>query len=297
MNRLQKTILLGLAIIALLIALGCGGNSGSKTASTGPTPTPAASPSPTPIDPSGNWKMTYTDANGQFFILSALFSQTGDVVTSVNFSEIGNQAVGFTCLAQRDIAITGGLVQNVNNFIGNILGNFGSIAINTTLNNAGTEAVGTYSITGSNAGCLGVALTGTLVADEVPSMSGTWTGTISCLRNCPIETPAGTAGTITMALAQDDTTGAVTGTYTVTGMLPVLSSGLIVPDINDFLSGSSIQQQLQDNTGDITAIVGGPLNSFGTPGVALDRTFGGNIIALRGPNVTQNTVYAVTMSH
>jgi hypothetical protein len=42
-----------------------------------------------------------------------------------------------------------------------------------------------------------------------------------------------------MALNQDDTTGAVTGTYTVTGMLPVLSAGMIVPDINNFLSGWS----------------------------------------------------------
>jgi hypothetical protein len=303
MNRLQKSIPLVLAVIALLITIGCGGNSGTKTASTGPTPSPTPvasptpSPSPTPIDPSGNWKMTFTDSNNQFFILSALFSQTGDVVTGVNFSEVGNVQPGFTCTAQRDITITGGLVQNVSNFVGNINGNFGTIAINTTLNNAGTEAVGTYTLTGSNAGCLGVALTGTLLADEVPSMTGTWTGTISCLRNCPIETPPGTSGTITMALAEDDTTGAITGTYTIAGMLPVLSAGMIVPDTNDFLSGSSIQQRLLDSTGNITVIVGGPLNSFGTPGVALDRTFGGNIIALTGPNVSQNTVYAVTMSH
>lgn len=87
--------------------------------------------------------------------------------------------------------------------------------------------------------CTGVGLTGTFTGDEVPSMTGTWTGTISCLQKCPIETPAGTAGTITMALNQDHTTGAVTGTYTVTGMLAVLSAGMIVPDINNFLSGWS----------------------------------------------------------
>jgi hypothetical protein len=105
--------------------------------------------------------MTFTDSNNQFFILSALFSQTGAVVSGANISEIGNQAVGFTCIAQRDITITGGQVQNVSNFVGNINGNFGTIAINTTLNNAGTEAVGTYSIIGSNASCLGAAATGT----------------------------------------------------------------------------------------------------------------------------------------
>lgn len=299
---MKKTILCVL-IMALLIAVGCGGNSSTRTVSTGPTPSPTPvasptpSPSPTPIDPSGNWKMSFTDSNNATFILSALFSQTGDVVSGINVSEVGNGQPGFTCVAQKDISVTGGLVQNVNNFVANFNGNFGTISINTTLNDAGTHAAGTYSITGPNATCFGAAVTGTIVADEVPSMTGTWTGTISCLRNCPIETPAGTAGTITMALNQDDATGAVTGTYTITGMLPVLSAGMIVPDINNFLSGSSIQQQLQDNSGDITVIVGGPLNSFGTPGVSLDRTFGGNIVALRGPNVTQTTIYAVSMSH
>jgi hypothetical protein len=43
---------------------------------------------------------------------------------------------------------------------------------------------------------------------------------------------------------------------------------LIVPDTNNFFSGSSIQQRLLDNTGKISAIVGGPLNGFGTPSVA-----------------------------
>jgi hypothetical protein len=85
---------------------------------------------------------------------------------------------------------------------------------------------------------------------------------------CPTATPPGTSSTITFVLNQDDTTGAVTGTYTVTGLLPILSAGMIVPDTNNFLSGSSIQQRLLDNTGNITVIVGGPRNSFGTPSVA-----------------------------
>lgn len=76
--------------------------------------------------------MSFTDSNNSTFILSALFSQTGDVVTSVNFIEIGETTIdpAFTCLVQKDITITGGLVQNVNNFVGTIVGNFASIAIN-----------------------------------------------------------------------------------------------------------------------------------------------------------------------
>jgi hypothetical protein len=29
------------------------------------------------IDPSGNWKQSFTDANGNSFIMSALYNQTG----------------------------------------------------------------------------------------------------------------------------------------------------------------------------------------------------------------------------
>lgn len=287
----------------LLVAVGCGGNSGGKTASTGPrpSPTPVASPTPspapTPIDPSGNWKMSFTDSNNVTFILSALFSQTGDVVTSVNFSEAGEGNVdpGFTCVVQRDISMTGGLVQNVSNFVGTINGNFGSVAFNSTLNNAGNHAVGSYTITPPQTGnCTGVALTGTFTGDEVPSMSATWTGTVTCMTGCPTETPAGTTGTISATLVQNDATGTVSGTYTVTGLLPGLSAGMLIPDVNNLLSGSSIAQRLQDNTGNVVVLVGGPLNSFGTPGLQLDGSFGGNIIA---PNLTQNTVYAVSMNH
>jgi hypothetical protein len=95
-----------------------------------------------------------------------------------------------------------------------------------------------------------------------------------------------------MSLTQDDSTGNVTGSYTVTG-LPGLTGGNLVPDpANDnILSGHSIQQRLQDNTAGVIFMVGGPLNSLGTAGVGLDRTFQGSIVNGGG------LIYSISMSH
>jgi hypothetical protein len=186
--------------------------------------------------------------------------------------------------------LTNGLVQNTNQFSGDLAGNFGTIHFSATLNDAGTHASGTYTVTPPQTGnCLGVALTGTFTGDEVPSMSGTWTGTVTCTANCPI---GSTTGNVTMNLTQNDATGAVTGSYTITG-LPGFTTGNINPDQNNLLSGASIQQKFLDNNGTTYLLVGGPLNSFGTAGVGLDRSFHGNL--LQGDPTLP--LYLVSMSH
>lgn len=107
-------------------------------------------------------------------------------------------------------------------------------------------------------------------------MTGTWTGTLICTANCP--TGGATTGTITMVLTQDDTTGAVTGTYTTSGLLNFVS-GSTVPDINDFISGASWQDKLADQDGRNFSIAGGPFEAtLNTTGVAQDRTFQGFIV-------------------
>jgi hypothetical protein len=176
----MKAIKLGTICLILAAALmGCGGGG---TGTTGGNPTPQGKL----VDPSGNWKQSFVDASGNTFILSALYNQVGAVVSGVNFSEVGNQAPGFQCAAQRDISLSNGLVSNVSTFTGTLSGNFGTISFNSTLNDAGTHAAGTYTVTpGANGNCLGIALTGTFTGDEVPSMSGNWTGTVTCVLNCP----------------------------------------------------------------------------------------------------------------
>ncbi len=145
---------------------------------------------------------------------------------------------------------------------------------------------------------MGIALTGTFTGDEVPSMSGNWTGTLTCTVNCP--TGEAPTGTIKLTLTQDDATGSVTGTYTVTGLLNI-TSGSMVSDANDFLSGASWQDKLADQDGRNFAIAGGPFQgtSFNTTGVGQDRSFQGFVfeIAPTGNVVPLGTIYSVTMSH
>ena len=297
-----KPLLTIALILIMLAAIGCGGS--PKTAS------PSNPSAQGLVDPSGNWRMTFTDSNSQTFLLSALFNQTGAIVTGVNFSEVGNGQFAspptpFQCISQTDISMANGIVQNVNQFSGTLTGNFGTIVFNSTLNDAGTHTSGTYTLTPGAAGdCLGIALTGTFTGDEIPSMSATWTGTVSCVANCPTATPEGTSGTITMTLTQSDSTGAVNGTYVVTGMGPNLEAGTVTTQPNDLLSGSSWQAHMTDQSNvpsgppvGLFAIVGGPINSFGTPGLGTDGSFGGNIIGGAGPDGTSETKYSVSMRH
>lgn len=281
-----KTICPIWLVMALLI-MGCGGG----TKSSNPTPQGKL------VDPSGNWRMTFTDSNNNTFLLSALYNQVGPVVTGINFSEVGNgpgatPPTPFQCAAQRDIAMANGTVQNVNQFSGDLSGNFGSIHFTSTLNDAGTHAGGTYTLTpGANGNCLGIALTGTFTGDEVPSISGNWSGTVTCVLNCPT---GFSSGTISMTLSQDDATGVVTGNYTIGGV-PGVSAGNLVPDPlgNNFISGSSMQQKLLDNNGSTFFLVGGPVTGLGTTGIGLDRRFNGNFVT--GGSV--NPLYVVNASH
>jgi hypothetical protein len=273
--------------IALLIS-GCGGGTSASN---------PASPQGKPIDPSGNWRMTFVDSNGQTFLLSALFNQTGSVVTGLSFSEVGNgpnaqPPTPFQCAAQRDISMANGQVQNVSTFSGDLSGNFGGIHFTSTLNAAGTHTAGTYTVTpGANGNCLGIGLTGTFVGDEIPSVSGNWTGTVTCSVNCPT---GFTSGTMSMSLTQDDATGAVTGSYSTSGV-PGVTNGQLVADPlgNNFISGSNIQEKVLDNNGSTLFMTGGPLNSFGTAGLGTDRSFHGIIT----DGTTGDPVYLLSMTH
>jgi hypothetical protein len=270
---MKKNGIVSMVATAIILAVvGCGGTTQQK-----------------PIDPSGNWKLTFTDSNNNTFLLSTLFSQTGSVVSGVNISEVGNRS-SFQCVAQPDATFSNGSVQNVSQFTGQFGGNFGTIAFTTTLNDAGSQATGTYTVTpGSGGNCLGAATTGNMVANEVPSVSGAWSGTVNCVSSCPA---GSTSGTITLMLTQDDTTGKVTGTYTVTG-LPGFTNGTIASGQSDLLSGASWTDTLTDSNGAVTRITGGPLNSFGTAGLGLDRSFNGNITT----GSSTSAFYAITMTH
>jgi hypothetical protein len=276
MKNVARIVLLSILVLTALAITACGGST---------TTTPGGKP---PIDPSGNWAMKFSDASGNSFILSALFSQTGSVVTALNLLGVGNPAP-FACVPF-SATFANGQVLNVDQFSGNVNTAFGNIAFTSTLNTAGSHAAGTYTLTGN---CWGVAPSGTFTADEIPSVSGSWTGTINCTLNCPA---GATTGTITSTLSQNDATGVVGGIYAVSG-LPNISNGNISTGQSDVLSGSSWQGSAADVIGNSYVIAGGPFN--GTPGLGLDRTFNGELFELKDhdPNQLNFARYNVTLSH
>jgi hypothetical protein len=275
MKNVARIVLLSILVLTALTITACGGST---------TKTPGGKP---PIDPSGNWTMKFSDAGGNSFILSALFSQTGSVVTALNTSAAGNTSP-FACVPF-SATFANGQVLNVDQFSGDVNTSFGNIHFTSTLNTAGSHAAGTYTLTGN---CWGVALSGTFTADEIPSLSGTWTGAITCIMNCPT---GATAGTITATLTQNDSTGVVSGTYAVSG-LPNISNGNVSTGQSDVLSGPSWQGSAADSNGNRYVIAGGPLN--GTPGLGVDRSFNGQLFEQHDASPSASlATYNVTLSH
>jgi hypothetical protein len=272
--QMKSTILF---LSLLLVLVGCGGS--STTNPSGGKP---------PIDPSGNWAMKFSDTSGNSFILSALFSQTGSVVTALNLLPAGNPAP-FSCVPFSSTFVNG-QVLNVDQFSGGVNTPFGNILFTSTLNAPGTHAAGTYTLAGN---CWGVAPTGTFTGDEVPSVAGSWNGTITCTLNCPA---GATTGTITATLNQNDQSGVVAGSYTISGLLGI-SSGNVSTGSSDVLSGTFWQASMTDSNGNTYVVAGGPSNGV-TAGLGLDRSFNGRIFGQNVvPPASAPATYAVSMSH
>jgi hypothetical protein len=243
------------------------------------------------IDPSGNWAMTATDSQGNKTLFAAMYNQVGQIVTANSWTAYGNSG-SFSC-TPLNASLSSGLVANVSNFTGTVaLANFGTFTFNTTLNDAGTAFTGTYAGLPT---CSGTGATGTFSGNEVPSVSGNWTGTIQPCDwdgQVSICTIKGSASSISFALTQNDATGAVTGTYQTSGV-PALSGGTVGTNPTaDILSGQNLFVSLTDANGAKSQLAGGPGNK--QPGLGFDRSFKGILIA----NPTKDLSYfAVTISH
>lgn len=82
----------------------------------------------------------------------------------------------------------------------------------------------------------------------------------------------------------------MTGTYSVTGITGI-SSGTLVPDANNFISGASVQERLLDNNGITSVIAGGPGGTLN--GLGLDRSLQANF----GVGGSSEPLYTVNMTH
>jgi hypothetical protein len=113
MKSLFKLVSIAVMAVAMVGLFGCGGS--VKTTPVNPVTAQGL------IDPSGNWQLRFTDTNNSLFLLSALFNQTGAVVSGVNITEAGNgpnavPPTPFSCVAQPDVTFTNGLVSDVSTF-------------------------------------------------------------------------------------------------------------------------------------------------------------------------------------
>lgn len=287
MRKLAPSRLFAIFLISLITACG-GGNS-----------TPINNASNQAVDVSGNWTMTFTDASNNKVLMSAFLHQVGTTVNGLNLLAAGNAIPPFSCLPFSGTFANGAL-QNLDQFSGDIQTSFGNVHFAGTVNTQGTHAQGTYSLTGT---CWGVAGSGTFSADQIPSVTGSWTGSINCMQNCPGGTSGLTSGIITASLTQDNSTGAVTGTYSVTGTLPGFSSGTVSTGPSDFMSGSSWQSTMTDKNGSIYVMEGGPFfggaTFVGSPGLLLDGRFLGVLGLSFDPSTgtSGTTSYAIQMKH
>ncbi len=228
--------------LGLLALAGCSGGS---------SPAPGPGPAPKPIDPSGNWTMTAADSGNKSIQFAALFSQTGSVVTANSFTAAGNPAP-FACVPF-SATLSNGQVQNVSNFTGTVTlgGNFGAFTFNTTLAQDGKSFSGNYA---AMPPCSSVLSSGNFTGAEVPTTSGSWSGS---LQPCNFDQTTGTCasligspGTFTASLTQDDATGNVTGTYTVTNVAGLTNGNISVAAADqDILSGTVWQFTMLDANG------------------------------------------------
>jgi hypothetical protein len=256
------------SLITAITLIACGGGSSSTT-----TPIGGGAK---PIDPSGNWTMTATDSGAKTVQFAALFSQSGSIVTANSFTAAGNPAP-FSCVPFT-ATLANGQVVDVDNFTGDVVfgNNFGTFSFNTTLKPDGKSSTGTFT---NMPPCTGLLASGSYDAAEVPTTTGSWTGT---LQPCDIDFATGIcapnanpAGAMTATLSQDDATGNVTGQFTITGVAG-LSAGTVavLASDQDLLSGTVWQFTMSDASG-LAIIVNGTLDmKNGFSGVALIHAAG-----------------------
>ena len=281
---MRQLTLVSTIIITLLLA-GCGGQSGVPI---GPSPAPVQKV----IDPSGNWMMTATDSNGNKANFAMIFSQSGSVVSNPSAlpiqgtspSEPDNTS-SFDCVSAPDIlslALSNATVQNTSNFTGSMdledetiypPQDFGTFTFNTTLVSSGLSFSGIYSTMPS---CTGVAASGTFSGEEVPSVTGSWTGTLQPCTMTSGGTCASTGNgteTIAATLTQDDQDGAVSGPYTVTGDSELTSGNVGMSKYGIYgcktsvgpgiLSGTTMDLTWQDSSTSAYASMTGTLDMNG----------------------------------
>ena len=217
---MHSKVLVVLAFLAVLLA-GCGGSSSSP----GPTSTLTIQ--------SGNWNISASSiaAPGVTFLAGGNLMQSGNSISGV--VHIFNS----TCFGQTtDVPVSGSVSgQSVTLSSPAIQGQ----TVTVSLNGSSTALSGTYSVAGT--GCA-AGDRGTVNANLVPSITGSWHGTFTSTAN-PGTTVDATADLTQSATADAHGLFAVTGTVTFTGST-CFTSGTIVQSV---LAGGALELEITTN--------------------------------------------------
>ena len=237
-------------LFSVLFLSGCGGGQSVSR------PPPKNQPPDFVVDPTGNWAMVAKDETGGQVNFSAVFAQSGNIVTApfnfhepdvssgtfnfVLFNPVPLAPPLFQCFSNPTDTINmvfgNGLVENGNNLTASVSisdfqsgATFGVFTFNVILAPDGLSFAGTYA---SMPPCAGIASSGQFTGERVPSVSGTWTGMLTecsfdqVMGDCPAVNGAD-IGTISMLLVESDEGAIVSGDYTISLPSARLVSGHI----------------------------------------------------------------------
>ena len=103
-----------------------------------------------------------------------------------------------------------------------------------------------------------LAASGTITGSEMPSMAGSWSGTLQQVDSFDTRNPIGSALPIVLSLKQDDASGIVTGSYTVQNSTSLSSGTVEMPHHldQDILSGTFVQFETLDQNGNAGTVAG-----------------------------------------
>jgi hypothetical protein len=243
--RLKHLFVASALLCTLLSGCGGGGNSSSN-------------PSAFSIQ-AGNWNVnaSSTAAPGNSFIVGGNLTQSGSSISGV--MHIVNSA----CFdLTTDVPVSGSVSgQTVTISSAAILGQVVTVSANAT---SATALTGTYAVTGT--GCA-AGDKGTISANLVPSVTGSWHGTFTSTVS-PGTTINATANLTQSPTANADGFFPVTGTVTFTGS-PCFTSGTIVQSIAaGSVLGLEITTNDQPTPGDVVvaAIMDNPATSTAATG-------------------------------
>ncbi len=237
---MKKILMISIALVMTLLLSACGGSNINRSPNQ-----PQPQPQPL-VDPSGNWSWTFGTAPLTFKLGMAL-QQSGSTVTLASYifdasgETVEQPSSNWNCPAALTLGFQNGTVANTDQFsavvtfdvpqAGPIGGpitvtHLGSITINATLNSTGTTMAGTYSGAPS---CTGLPATGAFSGIAVPSVTGTWSVTLTQCNPDPtgVCTPinGATPATMTWTLQQILSPLSAQGTWTASGVSALGDSG------------------------------------------------------------------------